>query len=87
VLVRDRQGLDDMATTIEAEDEFDLAGRAPIQAPTLILAGRDDRFYAPELFAETARLIPDSRLCLLDGRGHMTVMRDRRFRAELTSFL
>jgi pimeloyl-ACP methyl ester carboxylesterase len=62
---------DDAATTIEAEDAFDLAlCRAPIRAPTLILAGREDRFYAPELFEETARLIPGSRLCLLDGRGH-----------------
>src|SRR4051812_32980644 len=53
-VVRDRQGLEDMATTIEAEDGFDLAlCRTPIRAPTLILAGRDDRFYAPELFGET----------------------------------
>jgi pimeloyl-ACP methyl ester carboxylesterase len=86
-VVSDAQGLDDMATTIEAEDDFDLARCPPIQAPTLILAGRDDRFYAPELFAETARLIPGSRLRLLDGRGHITVMRDRRLRAQLTAFL
>jgi pimeloyl-ACP methyl ester carboxylesterase len=87
-LISDRQGLDDMATTIEAEDEFDLAKcDAPIQSPTLILAGRDDRFYAPELFEETARLIPGSRLRVLDGRGHITVMNDPRFRAELTGFL
>lgn len=86
-LVRDAQGLDDMATTIEAEDGFDLAACPQIRAPTLILAGREDRFYAPELFAETARLIPGSRLCVLDGRGHITVMRDRRFATELTAFL
>jgi pimeloyl-ACP methyl ester carboxylesterase len=87
-LVRDRQGLDDMATTLVAEDEFDLARCAePIRARTLILAGADDRFYAPALFEETARLIPDSRLCLLPGRGHITVMRDRRFAAELAGFL
>jgi pimeloyl-ACP methyl ester carboxylesterase len=86
-LVPDAQGLDDMATTIEAEDSFDLAACPPIRAPTLILAGREDRFYAPELFAETARLIPGSRLYVLDGRGHITVMRDRRFATELTAFL
>jgi pimeloyl-ACP methyl ester carboxylesterase len=79
--------LADMATTIEAEDAFDLARCPPIRAPTLILAGADDRFYAPELFAETARLIPGSHLCLLPGRGHITVMRDRRFRPALTAFL
>ena len=55
--------LADMATTIEAEDAFDLAACArPIRAPTVIVAGSEDRFYAPELFAETAELIPGSRL-------------------------
>ena len=88
LLIRDAQGLDDMATTIEAEDEFDLARcRAPIHAPTLIVAGADDRFYSPELFHETARLIPGSRLCLVEGRGHVTVMSDRHAKAELTAFL
>jgi pimeloyl-ACP methyl ester carboxylesterase len=87
-LIAHPQGLDDMATTIEAEDEFDPATcRAPIQAPTLILAGRDDRFYTPGLFKDTARLIPNSRLRLLEDRGHMTVMSDRRFHEELTDFL
>jgi pimeloyl-ACP methyl ester carboxylesterase len=79
--------LDDMATTIEAEDGFDLAGCPPVEAATLILAGRDDRFYSPELFEETARLIPHSTLCLLEGRGHVTVMRDPRFGQELAAFL
>jgi pimeloyl-ACP methyl ester carboxylesterase len=84
-LIRDDLG--DLATTIEAEDDFDLARLPAIRAPTLVLAGADDRFYAPELFAETARLIPGSTLRLLDGRGHVTVMRDRRFREALTAFL
>jgi hypothetical protein len=38
-----------MATTIESEDSFDLAACPTIGAPTLILAGRDDRFYSREL--------------------------------------
>lgn len=87
-LVDDPAGLDDMATTIEAEDAFDLAAcRAPIQAPTLILAGRDDRFYSIALFEETARLISGSRLCLYPRRGHVTVLRDPAFQAELAAFL
>jgi pimeloyl-ACP methyl ester carboxylesterase len=87
-LITDPAGLDDMATIIEAEDEFDLATcRAPIQAPTLIVAGRDDRFYTRDLFHETARLIPHSHLHLLENRGHISVMNDRRFRAALTDFL
>jgi pimeloyl-ACP methyl ester carboxylesterase len=87
LVVPDRQGLDDMATTIEAEDEFDLADcRAPIEAPTLLVAGADDRFYDRELFEETARLIPRAELRVLDGRGHITVMRDPRFGRALTEF-
>ena len=79
--------LEDLAVTIEAEDDFDLAACPPIAARTLILAGRDDRFYAPELFDETARLIPGAELHLLGGRGHITVMNDRRFKAALKRFL
>jgi pimeloyl-ACP methyl ester carboxylesterase len=86
-LLRDTGDFDDMATTIEAEDEFDLRSCAAIQAPTLILAGRKDRFYSPALFEETARLIPHSTLHLFAGRGHMTVMLDPRLRRELAAFL
>jgi pimeloyl-ACP methyl ester carboxylesterase len=86
-LVDDPAGLDDMATTIEAEDGFDLATYPPITAPTLILGGGDDRFYSPALFVETARLIAHSSLRLIPGRGHITVMRDPRFQAELAAFL
>lgn len=82
-----RFDLADMATTIEAEDGFDLAALPAVQAPTLILGGADDRYYDRGLFEETARLIPGSRLRILDGRGHVTVTVDRRFRTELTGFL
>lgn len=86
-LIRSEQDTDDMATTIEAEDTFDLAHCPPVQARTLLLAGRDDRFYTPALFEETARLIPNARLRLFDGRGHVTVMRDPAFQREVTAFL
>ena len=77
----------DLATTIEAEDGFDLAGCPMITAPTLVLAGARDRFYAPELFAETARLIPGARLELVIGKGHITVLSDRGARTALADFL
>ena len=80
--------LADMATTIEAEDAFDLATcPSPIRAPTLILAGSEDRFYTPELFAETARLIPDSRLRVFEGRGHVTVARHPEWTREIERFI
>jgi pimeloyl-ACP methyl ester carboxylesterase len=80
--------LADMATTIEAEDAFDLASsRSPIRAPTLILAGGEDRFYSPELFAETARLIPRSRLRVFEGRGHLTASRHPEWAHEIDRFI
>ncbi|HKE79178.1 MAG TPA: alpha/beta hydrolase [Solirubrobacteraceae bacterium] len=87
LVIRDAQGLDDMAMTIEAEDAFDLAALSPIKARTLIVAGADDRFYDRELFEETARLIPGSELHVVPGRGHVTVMGDRAARSALASFL
>jgi pimeloyl-ACP methyl ester carboxylesterase len=87
-VVRRRDDLDDMATTIEAEDTFDLADcDGAITAPTLILVGREDHAYGPELFEETARLIPGSDLRMFDGRGHVSVMSDPRLRPALSGFL
>jgi pimeloyl-ACP methyl ester carboxylesterase len=81
-------GLADMATTIEAEDAFDLAAcRDPIRAPALILAGSEDHWYGRELFAETARLIPDSRLRVFEGRGHVTAARHPDWNAEIERFI
>jgi pimeloyl-ACP methyl ester carboxylesterase len=78
----------DLATTVEAEDGFDLATcSTPVTAPTLIVAGRDDRFYSPALFEETAHLIPGSRLHLVSGRGHITVALDPSFTPTLAAFL
>ena len=87
-LMAGNDDLADMATTIEAEDAFDLAAcRSPIRAPTVILAGAEDRFYSPELFAETARLIPGSRLRVFDGRGHVTVARHPEWSREIDRFV
>ena len=78
----------DLAATINAEDEFDLAKcDRPIQAKTLIVAGARDRFYGAEAFRETEALIPDSRLLLLPKRGHISVARDRRAVAHIAGFL
>jgi pimeloyl-ACP methyl ester carboxylesterase len=83
-----RRARADLATTLEAEDAFDLAGCATsIAAPTLIIGGARDRFYDRELFRETAALIPDSNLLMVPRRGHITVASDRRTRAHITGFL
>jgi pimeloyl-ACP methyl ester carboxylesterase len=51
------------------------------------VAGAEDRFYPPALLQETVALIPGSERLLLDGRGHITALSDRRFQAALTAFL
>lgn len=81
------EDLDDMATTIEAEDEFDLAACPVVRSATLLIAGGRDRFYERELFKETARLIPGCRLVLQPERGHMTVTANPRTIADVIGFL
>lgn len=80
-------GLQDMATTIEAEDEFDLARLPKVQAPTLLVGGGRDRFYDCELFEQTADLIPRCVLKIHRKRGHITVLSDPRAVAEVRGFL
>jgi pimeloyl-ACP methyl ester carboxylesterase len=80
-------GLQDMATTIEAEDEFDLARLATVRAPTLLVGGGRDRFYDATLFAQTARLIPGCVLEMHPERGHITVLSDPRAVAQVRGFL
>jgi pimeloyl-ACP methyl ester carboxylesterase len=80
-------GLQDMATTIEAEDEFDLARLPTVRAPTLLVGGGRDRFYDRELFEQTARLIPGCVLEIHPKRGHITVLSDPRAVAQIRGFL
>jgi pimeloyl-ACP methyl ester carboxylesterase len=80
-------GWQDMATTIEAEDEFDLARLPSVRAPTLLVGGGRDRFYDRELFEETARLIPGCMLEMHPKRGHITVLSDPRAVAQIRGFL
>lgn len=78
----------DLVTMIAAEDAFDAGPRLHrITAPTLVIAGERDRFYAPELFRETAARIPDARLCLYPGKGHATALAHRRAVRDIIGFL
>ena len=80
--------LSDLATTIEAEDDFDLARcDGTITAPTLIVAGARDRFYPQELLEDTQRLIAGSVLHRIPRRGHLTVMNDSRATGLMRGFL
>ena len=79
--------LADLSVTLAAEDAFDLRTLPTIAAPTLIISGRKDRFYEPEIMHETARLIPGSKLSIYPTRGHVTVVSDRKAQAEAIAFL
>src|SRR5215203_3592810 len=78
----------DMIATVEAEDAFDASERlGEIRAPTLVIGGERDPCYSRELFAETARGIPDARLFIYEGRSHGGTVTDRRFARDITAFL
>ncbi|MFI7592176.1 alpha/beta fold hydrolase [Micromonospora sp. NPDC049359] len=42
-----------------------------VRAPTLVVGGRQDRLVDVRVAPQTARAIPDSRLLMLDGVGHV----------------
>jgi pimeloyl-ACP methyl ester carboxylesterase len=87
-VLADPQTAADLAATLDAEDDFDLARCArPIQARTLIIAGARDHFYGTDLFAATAALITHSQLRLFPRRGHITVASDPRVQATIAGFL
>ncbi len=47
---------------------------ARIQAPTLVIGGLTDKLVDPRVPAQVAKLIPDSRLLILPGVGHVAQM-------------
>lgn len=44
---------------------------ATVKAPTLVVGGRADRLVDVRVAPQTARVVPDSRLLMLDGVGHV----------------
>ena len=78
----------DLLVTVAAEDTFDASSqRHHITAPTLLVAGGRDRFYAPELFRETAERIPNARLRLYPDKGYAGVMTHKPAIREIVDFL
>ncbi|TLP59569.1 alpha/beta fold hydrolase [Microbispora triticiradicis] len=73
---------------IEAVQEWDVTARlGEITAPTLVVGGTRDSLVPPALVEATARGIPNARLLLLRGRGHMTTLLDPRATRATTAFL
>lgn len=64
--------LTDLLVTIDAEDAFDVGDQLHrITAPTLVIGGGKDVFFPRELIEQTAAGIPDGRVHLIPGWGHM----------------
>lgn len=69
---------------LTAEDGFDIGDRLDqLSVPTLLCCGARDYFYGVELFVETARRIPDARLCIYPRAGHGVVVKREFFRDVL----
>jgi pimeloyl-ACP methyl ester carboxylesterase len=47
---------------------------ARVSAPTLVIGGRQDRLVDVRVSPQVARVIPDSRLMMLEGVGHVAQM-------------
>jgi pimeloyl-ACP methyl ester carboxylesterase len=47
-----------------------------ISVPTLVIGGGEDKVRPPELHRDIANRIPNARLCILEGAGHMMAMED-----------
>lgn len=78
----------DLIATINAEDDFSLRDRLhEISAPTLIIGGEKDGYYSEKLFTETAALIPNGRLFLYEGKGHMGASMGPEIVSEVLGFL
>src|SRR5262249_41241583 len=77
-----------MLATIDAESSFDVTARlGEIKAATLVIGGTQDRAVSPELFQAAAAGIPNARLVLYPGRGHLGTMLDPRFGRDVAAFL
>ncbi len=77
-------GTSDGLVEIEAEDRFDFSDRlVDIKVPTLAIGGDKDFFYN---IREMAEKIPQAKLVLYSGVGHMAIMK-RKFAEDLLAFL
>ncbi|WP_182875243.1 alpha/beta fold hydrolase [Microbispora sp. H10670] len=84
----DQQRAPGEVALIEAIQEWDVTARlGEITAPTLVVGGTRDPLVPPALVEATARGIPNARLLLLRGRGHMTTLLDPRATRATTAFL
>jgi pimeloyl-ACP methyl ester carboxylesterase len=76
------------AAFINAMKDWDVTDRlGEIRAPTLIICGTRDPLIPADIARATARGIPNGRLLLLPGRGHLTTLFDPRATEAARAFL
>jgi len=73
LLGQPRSGMD-FAIVLDSDIYLDVKDKLPrIAAPTLVIGGANDPFYGADMIRETANLIPNAELCLIEGGGHAVV--------------
>jgi pimeloyl-ACP methyl ester carboxylesterase len=79
----------DFLTTLEADLGHDTTERLPeLSAPTLVIGGSDDPFFADNLLSETAGKIPGAELRVYEGVGHGVPKEcKRRYEDDALAFL
>ena len=88
LLGQPKSGLD-FAIVLESDMELDVADKLPrITAPTLVIGGANDPFYGADMIRQTAELIPNAELCLIEGGGHAVVKtKTKMFEDRILRFL
>ncbi len=79
----------DFAIVLDSDINLDVVDKLPsIRQPTLVIGGEKDPFYGADNIRETARLIPNAKLCLLNDGGHAVVKsQTKAFESEILKFL
>ena len=78
----------DMLITIEAGNAFDAEPDLHrVQAPTLVLGGSADQFNSEDLFRRTAAGIPNGRVVIFPGKGHLYVAASKAAASTALGFL
>lgn len=78
----------DVTIVADAVNAFDGREILPeISVPVLLVGGDRDRWFAREVYEETARLIPDCTLKLYPGKDHLGAMFSRRFPQDVLDFV
>ncbi|MEM3357324.1 MAG: alpha/beta hydrolase, partial [Candidatus Bathyarchaeia archaeon] len=77
----------DLLVEAKAETAHNSKNRlAEIKAPTLVIGGDKDYYCPVERLRETAAGIPNAKLVLYKGKGHMNTM-GKKFDEDISAFL